>query len=197
MRLSRGFTLTELMITVSLIGVLAAIAIPEFVRYQARARRSEGFTHLAGIARAYKAFHAESGRFPDTQAEGFPPSVPNFTELNTKKLTWDADAENFFKIVGWRPDGQVYYTYEVVSECGGVCNDQTCFSVIAHGDVDANGTLGQLLFVHPLRNAAGDVVPTGECVSAVVGVPTGIPTNPVTGTAVYDEPAVYVGADPF
>ena len=68
MRRSRGFTLTELMITVALIGTLAAIAIPEFFRYQARARRSEGFTHLAGIARSYKAYHAEQGRFPDMQA---------------------------------------------------------------------------------------------------------------------------------
>ena len=196
MRLSRGFTLTELMITVSLIGVLAAIAIPEFIRYQARARRSEGFTHVAGIARSYKAYHAEKGRFPDTGAESGVVSLPDSLPLGTKKMAWDNDTENFFKIVGWRPDGSVYYTYEVESDCGGVCSDQTCFTVIAHGDVDANGRMGQVVFVHPVRDATGTPLPGGECLSAFV--PSGVPTNPRTGTEMYDEPGVYLGlADPF
>ena len=72
-----GFTLTELMITVALIGMLAAIAIPNFMTYQARTRRSEGFTNLAGIARAYKIYHAERGRYPDMTTDvGRTPSLP-------------------------------------------------------------------------------------------------------------------------
>ena len=39
---SAGFTMVELMIVVALIGVLPAVAIPSFLRYPARARRTEG-----------------------------------------------------------------------------------------------------------------------------------------------------------
>ena len=94
--------------------------------YQARTRRSEGFTNLAGIARAFKVYHAEQGRYPDIVHGRRPASLPAPGSGQPKhgEDVLGRPTEDFFKIVGWRPDGNVFYSYEVESHCfGGGCTD--------------------------------------------------------------------------
>jgi type IV pilus assembly protein PilA len=55
----KGFTLIELMIVVAIIGILAAIAIPNFLRFQAKSKQSEAKTNLGGIFTAQTAYQAE------------------------------------------------------------------------------------------------------------------------------------------
>lgn len=54
-----GFTLIELMIVVAIIGILAAIAIPNFLNYQCKAKQSEAKTLLGNIATAEEAYFTE------------------------------------------------------------------------------------------------------------------------------------------
>jgi type IV pilus assembly protein PilA len=67
----KGFTLIELMIVVAIIGILAAIAIPNFLQYQARARQSEARTSLGGIFVSETAYLGEAGRYGSFQEVGF------------------------------------------------------------------------------------------------------------------------------
>lgn len=66
--MQQGFTLIELMIVVAIIGILAAVALPAYQDYTARAQMSEAFTLASGQKGAVTEYHSNFGEFPPNNA---------------------------------------------------------------------------------------------------------------------------------
>jgi type IV pilus assembly protein PilA len=74
-RSRKGFTLIELMIVVAIIAILAAIAIPNFLKFQAKSKQSEARTLLTGVYEAEMGFFATQNYFyPTASVIGFEPA---------------------------------------------------------------------------------------------------------------------------
>ncbi len=82
-KLKAGFTLIELMIVVAIIGLLAALAIPNFIKFQARSRQSEAKANLKAYFTAQKAYYGDKGVYcTELDAVGFAPERNNRYQYN-------------------------------------------------------------------------------------------------------------------
>jgi type IV pilus assembly protein PilA len=168
-----GFTLIELMIVVAIIGILAAIAIPNFLRFQLRAKSSEGKTNLAAIRTAEESYFSEFG----TYVAAAPwPAAP----LTTKQV-WVVPAVGF-DTMGWSPEGEVYFEYEVAAAAPPAAE----FLATAVGDLDGDAVTQQWGYVKPLPAAltyAGPAPTIGNPICANNGVYNAAnPANPLLTT---------------
>ena len=87
-RIARGFTLIELMIVVAIIGILAAIAIPNFVKFQCRSKRSEAKTNLKGLYVAMESYRGLNDSYVvlnEAQTTDQATNLIGFTSQGTKQ----------------------------------------------------------------------------------------------------------------
>jgi type IV pilus assembly protein PilA len=64
LRSTKGFTLIELLIVVAIIGILAAIAIPQFAAYRAKAFNASASSDAKNIQTGMEAFMADNQQYP-------------------------------------------------------------------------------------------------------------------------------------
>ena len=76
MRRRKGFTLIELMIVVVILGVLAAVAIPAFIKYIRRAKTSEAEDKLSEMFRSATAYFTQENVARGVLAAALPPQFP-------------------------------------------------------------------------------------------------------------------------
>lgn len=66
-RNEHGYTLVELLVVLAILGLLAAIATPQVIRYLDHARMKTAVTEVANISSALDLFKFDVGRYPTTQ----------------------------------------------------------------------------------------------------------------------------------
>lgn len=137
MKSKKGFTLIELMIVVAIIGILAAIAIPNFLKFQCRSKQSEAKQNLGAIYTAMMSYYSNNDTYPET------------ADISGQVDCWG--------LMSWGPSGVTRYQYQcgagnfqidAQSKASDVCNTagagsttastQTAFTVAAVGNLDTD-----------------------------------------------------------
>lgn len=144
MRRNEGFTVTELMIAVVIIGVLSTIAIPSFTSYIYKARVTEATNFLLKIKQRQESYRNEFGQYCDISADlddTHPAGAPGIDPVQ-----WDDTAE--WIQLGAEPDAPVRFRYSSVAGFPGdpvpadtaLVNDDHWFAARALGDLNEDNT---------------------------------------------------------
>jgi len=79
---SKGFTLIELLVVVAIIGILAAVAIPQFAKYREKAARSSAEQDAANVAKGLEDYYADALSYPSSIG-----SATNYIVLGTSTMS--------------------------------------------------------------------------------------------------------------
>jgi type IV pilus assembly protein PilA len=148
-RMEKGFTLIELMIVVAIIGILAAVAIPAFMKNARKAKTPEAVTNVKKLYEGARSYFEEemTGRGSSTP---IPKQFPNSAPATAPALTACCAATGHkcapdptlwtdatWQALKFSMDDPHYYAYTYVASG----TDQTAqFSARAQGDLDCDTT---------------------------------------------------------
>lgn len=123
----KGFTLIELMIVVAIIGILAAIAIPDYMSFTTKAKQSEVKANLGGIYTAEVTYFTENATYTDIFA-----NIPWGTNNKTAQYVYDLGHGNTSgHDVTWVQDAAASTPDATIS----------AFTATAYGNLDTDDTI--------------------------------------------------------
>ena len=153
---SAGFTLVELMITVTIIGVLALLATVGYSRWVQTAKTAEATAMLGAVKAAQEVFRAERLRYADVSVGSLNTTYPTSTP-NDQKVRWDPASCAAtpicaaFLTLNVQAESFVYYRYSTIAGPAGPAvtfdtfttpvNNDPWFVARARGDLDGDGVL--------------------------------------------------------
>jgi prepilin-type N-terminal cleavage/methylation domain-containing protein len=122
-----GFTLVELVIVVAIVGILAAVAVPNFKSFMLKTRRGEAYTQLSDIYRKQMAFYLENKRYGNDFTE-IRFQIGGGTVIDANTIQGD------------------YYTFTLETfDVGGVPSAD--YQAVATADLDPNDALLDVIMI--------------------------------------------------
>jgi prepilin-type N-terminal cleavage/methylation domain-containing protein len=149
----KGFTLIELMIVVAIIGILAAVAIPAFMDYMKKSKKTEASLQLNKIAKNSKVYYNTQAQFVQGTATALPAAwVAGSTCKVTTPETSAFVGDTTWAALDFQIDEPNLFQYAYASSA------LTAATAQAEGDLDCDGT--SITYILSLTAPGGNAAAT-------------------------------------
>lgn len=141
------------LVAIAAVGVLAAIAIPNFIKYQHRAKEAGVTAALASLHEAEVALHAKTKRFAELHlpSAGAPGAAP---------VAWSDEDKAVARDLGWEVPATGYHAFTV--SVGKTRKGKLAYAACAESDLDGDGVYAAWMVWQPVKDEEGDLVAPGS-----------------------------------